>query len=185
MRPKANWLGVGIVVVMMAAMTAFVVAVFKYTNSQFILGILGVAVAIITASFQYRAAKDKETESRLFSQKQAVYSELVGMTMNLFHEKKVDSNKDDQAEMVKNLQKIRTQLLIWGSAATLQALDALSGFKADSVAPTTPIIWLSGLFGAIRKDLGHKDPAGAALEMALGVLNEPDRSQVRAAISKA
>jgi hypothetical protein len=38
----------------------------QFINSDLALAFLGFAGAIATASFQYRAAKDRETEARLF-----------------------------------------------------------------------------------------------------------------------
>ncbi|MFZ2032087.1 MAG: hypothetical protein WAU68_17380 [Vitreimonas sp.] len=184
MRPNGLWASLLIVVAVVGCGVAALVALFHFTDSNFVLSIFGIAAAIITASIQYRAAKDKETDARLFTDKREVYSQLVSTLMNLFHENKTDPTKEDQEALVQKLRGIRTQLLVWGSAATLRALDSLSaGLEPEaSGLPISGTKWMAELFGAIRTDLGHKDPPGAALEMALGMLNEPDRSTLRAAI---
>ncbi len=43
---------------------------------------------------------------------------------------------------------------------------------------------MAELFSLIRKDLGHKDPGEAGLEIALGMLIEPDRTILRSESSK-
>ena len=185
MRPIGIWTALTVSIVLVAAILGAMVVAARRTNSDFVLGVLPIAAAIIVAAFQYRAAKDKETDARLFSQKQAAYTDLIGVVMELFHEKKIDPTPDEQASLVRKLQKIRTQLVIWGSSATLLTLDKMGLITPDtSGMAITGTKWLAELFAAIRKDLGHKDPQGAALEIALGLLKEPDRSQLRAAIAK-
>lgn len=182
MRTTGIWTALVAATIIVAVVATAIILVFKYTDSQFVLGVFGFAAAIITASFQYRAAKDKETEARLFTQKQGVYSDLINMLMGMFHAKKTSLTDDEQAELISKLRQIRTQLLIWGSSATLLALDKMSALQEQSPLPINGTKWMSELFAAIRKDLGHRDPHGASLEMALGMLNEPDRSVLRAAI---
>lgn len=186
MRSNGLWASILIVVLVVGAGVVGLIALFLYTNTQFVLGVFGVGVAIITASINYRAAKEKEIDSRLFADKRTVYTELVGTVMGLFHEKKINPTEEEQKSLVKKLQGLRTQLLVWGSADTLQALDQMSGLQQPDTSglPIAGTRWLARLFSAIRTDLGHKDPPGAALEMALGMLNEPDRSNLRAAMAK-
>lgn len=186
MSPVSIWTAFVAAIVLIAAIVGAIVVVFKFTDSAFVLGVLPIAAAIIVAAIQYRAAKDKETDARLFSQKQAAYTELIAVIMGLFHEKKTNPTPDEQTALVKKLQSIRTQLVIWGSSSTLLTLDKMGLITPDtSGLPIEGMKWMAELFAAIRKDLGHKDPHGAALEMALGMLNEPDRSLLRAAIRKA
>jgi hypothetical protein len=170
-------------ILLFAAFGFILIVIQKVTGSDFVLGVLGFAVATITASIQYNAAKTKEAEARLFLQKQEIYSELVETIMNLMNQSKVGIATDTD-ELGEKFRKIRTKLLIWGSEATLTAFDGLStkltkndGTPEEITARGTLV--LKGLFGSIRRDLGHKDSIGADLEFALGILNEPDRSNVR------
>ncbi|MBA3324628.1 MAG: hypothetical protein H0T41_04955 [Rhodobacteraceae bacterium] len=97
--------------------------------------------------------------------------------MGLLYEKKVNSTSDEQADLVKKLQAIRTKLLVWGSATTIAALDKMVELPSDG--PVTMTRWMGTLFAAIRKDLGHKDPPDASLEMAVGMLISADRARLR------
>jgi hypothetical protein len=185
MRPIGVWTAAMVAIALIATTVGAIVFVFRFTDSEFVLGVLPIAAAIIVAAIQYRAAKDKETEARLFSQKQAAYTELIDVIMGLFHEKKSNLTSDEEATLVKSLQRIRTQLVVWGSSETLLTLDKIGFITSDtSGLPIKGIKWMAELFAAIRRDLGHKDPPGAALEMALGMINEPDRSVLRAEIKK-
>ncbi|NWG52866.1 MAG: hypothetical protein HXY28_04025 [Hydrogenophilaceae bacterium] len=186
MRAAGLWVSLAVVLIVMAASAAAIIVVFRFTDPQFVLGVFGIAVAIITASFQYRAAKDKETDARLFSEKQAVYSDLIGTLMGLFHEKKINPTPDEQTALVKKLQAIRTKLLVWGSAETIAMLDKMGELPAaePEQAPAHMTRWMGALFAAIRKDLGHKDPPAASLEMALGMLIPADRGRLRQQLAK-
>src|SRR5947207_13987997 len=186
MRSDGLWAAVAVVVVLVAAAVGALVAALRFTNSAFVLGVLSVAAAIIVAAIQYSQRKDKETDARLFSEKQAAYTELVGLIMGLLHEQTVGTGSEVQPDLVAKLRGIRTQLVIWGSSATLLTFDNMGSLAADTTGmPIGATKWMAELLGAIRKDLGHKDPSGAALEMALGILKEPDRSAMRVAITKA
>lgn len=180
------WVSLVFLVVFVAACAAALVLVHRFTNSEFLLGVLGFVVATMTASFQYKAAKDNETNARLFTQKQEVYTDLIETLMGLFHEKKLNPTEVEQAALVKKLQNIRTKLLVWGSAATIQALDRMADIQPVSGErlPVTGTLWMSQLFAAIRKDLGHNDPPDAGKEMALGMLIPGDREVMRDALAR-
>lgn len=165
-------------------LSAAIVVVHWFTGSQIILGALSLTTAIIVASIQYKSAKDKETDARRFTQKQAVYTELMDTIMGLFHDRKTELSEEEQAELVRKLQTLRTRLIIWGSYDTIRHLDQM-GTIADDLEdgdPTKGLRWLSEIFAAMRKDLGHKDPANAGPELALGMLIAPDREKVRGKI---
>jgi hypothetical protein len=180
------WSSLFVVLVVLGAGAAALIAAYRYTNSEFLLGVLGVAVAIITASVQYRAAKDKETQAHLFAQKQQVYTDLIETLMGLFHEKKSNPSPVEQGVLVKKLQQIRTKLLVWGSASTIQALDKMGEIpSATEHTAATGTMWMSQLFTAIRKDLGHRDPPNAGDEIAIGMLIPADRETMRKALAKA
>jgi hypothetical protein len=186
MRPVGIWTALTVAIALVAAIVIAIVLAFYFTESGFILGLLSVAGAIVIAAIQYRTAKDNETDARLFSQKQAAYSGLIGLIMRMFHEKRTNPTPAQQAALIKELQNIRTQLIIWGSSETILSLDRMGLITPDpSGMPTDGIKWMAELFAAIRKDLGHKDPPDAAMEIALGMLKAPDRSSLRDAIMKA
>lgn len=159
-----------------------VALVYRFTNSEILLGILGGTVAIITAAFQYRAAKDNETAARLFQEKQAIYKELISIIMDQIKQKGRAKTTKEEAQLIDKMQDIRKNLIIWGSADTIRCLDRLSDreLKPEEIDAKDMITWFSELFSSVRKDLGHKDPPNAALEMALGILTAKDRAEIRA-----
>lgn len=177
--------------VVAAAIVLFGVVIWtldQFIDSELALAFLGFAGAIATASFQYRAAKDRETEARLFSEKQQVYTELTETIMGLFHGQKTPELRIDQDELVKKLQIIRTKLMVWGSFDTIRALDqigelGLHGQKPED-ATAAGVRSMSRLIWHMRKDLGHKDPKDATVEIALGVVVPEDRVKVREALKR-
>lgn len=161
-----------------------IIVVHRFTGSQIVVGAISLATAIIVASIQYKSAKDKETEARLFSQKQAVYTELMDTIMGLFHDRKSEPSERAQVELTKKLQTIRTKLIIWGSYDTIRHLDQMGtiGDDIEGGDPTMRLLWLGEIFAAIRKDLGHKDPTAAGAEFALGMLIPSDRDEIRSKV---
>jgi hypothetical protein len=158
----------------------------QFVKSDFALAILGIAGAIITASYQYRVAKNREAEARLFSEKQAVYTELTETIMEIFYSAKRDSEHSiGTVEMAQKFQLIRTKLLVWGSFDTFRSLDQLGEISLDvqnTNDPTKILVWLGRLVGHMRKDLGHKDPKDSVREIALGLIVPEERVKIREAL---
>jgi hypothetical protein len=50
--------------------------------------------------------------------------------------------------------------------------------------PTGGLVWLSRLIAHMRKDLGHKDPKGSVVEIALGLVVPKDRVKIREALKR-
>lgn len=185
MRANRLWSASLVFTLVIALGVAGLATLFHFTDSQFVLSVFGIAVAVITASINYRAAKNKETNARLFADKREVYVDLVQTVMNLLHERKANPTVEEQAALVKKFQTLRTQLLVWGSAATVLALDKMGEMEAKpESAPANMTVWMAQLFAAIRKDLGHEDTPEESVELALGMLIPKDRAVVRAELKK-
>jgi hypothetical protein len=71
------WTSLAVVATAILLLVFFLWLLDQFIESDFALALLGFAGAIATASFQYRAVKDRETAARLFSEKQKVYTELT------------------------------------------------------------------------------------------------------------
>lgn len=180
------WRALAIVALAVAIFLAALWVIDQFVQSELALGIIGGAAAIITASINYRAAKEKETESRLFSEKQKVYSELIEMIMGLFHNAKVGDEGQPNEELVERIKKVRTSLVIWGSFDTIKSLDAMgeAGMSVQNTGnPVEGLRWLGALMENIRRDLGHKDSNGSDIEIALGILVPKDRAKMREMLS--
>lgn len=181
------WRAIFIVLILLAMTIGALWLISQFIKSDVALGVIGFAGAIATASLQYRAAKEKEVASRLFSEKQKVYTELVTLIMKLFTSGSELAIGVPSEELVESLQGIRTKLIIWGSFDTVKSLDKMgeAGTTVTETAnPAEGLIWLAHLMTNIRKDLGHKDPKAAGIEMAVGVIKAEERQQVRDLISK-
>jgi hypothetical protein len=161
----------------------------QFVKSDFALAILGIAGAIITASYQYRVAKNREAEARLFSEKQAIYTELIETIMDIFYSVKEGStHRLSDEEIARRLRLIKTKLLVWGSFDMIRLLDQLGEVGLDVQKendPTTGLIWLSRLIGHMRQDLGHRDPKDSLMEIALGLIVPEERVKIREALAQA
>ncbi len=181
---KAIWTGVAVLAAVLAILAAAIVVVGHFGGSDILLGMLSFAGAIVVASMQYRSAKEKEIEARLFTEKQAAYTETISTVMDYFHEAAFSSADDKRAEeLARKLQKIRAKLVIWGSSNTIVTLDELGHLGGGgSEVLVTGLRWFSRMFTAIRSDLGHNDPPGLGLEIALGMIKPNERATARAMV---
>ena len=150
-------------------------------DARVVVAMLGLTGAVVVASFNYRAAKSKEVDARLFPEKEKVYSELTETIITLFLRAKNPTNAIPEDELVRRLHNIKAKLLVWGSFETLYCLDQMGIIAPeDEGNPTVGIVWVGKMFSSMRKDLGHtKDPDNAGLEAALGLLVPEDREQMR------
>lgn len=158
-----------------------------FSNPDVVVALIGLGGGIFGGLQQYRWAKEAEVNGRLFSEKQAVYAELITLIMSMFRPEALRSKnaQKTQAQLASELLGIRTKLIIWGSADTVRALDEASTLADYSVVDVLErgLRWQERLFTAIRIDLGHTDPPGTGLEIALGLLTSEDRAKVRARLA--
>jgi hypothetical protein len=181
------WTSLAVVATAILLLVFFLWLLDQFIESDFALALLGFAGAIATASFQYRAVKDRETAARLFSEKQKVYTELTETIMDLFHSQGDPARRIAPEESVKRLQSIRTKLIVWGSFDTIRSLDQMGEIGLNEQRtqdPTGGLVWLSRLIAHMRKDLGHKDPKGSVVEIALGLVVPKDRVKIREALKR-
>lgn len=181
--PKASQILLGLfcVLTVLAACTYSIILLHEKTGSQVVLGIFGLAGGLIGAAYQYRLAKEKEAEARLFNEKQKVYSNLISTFFSMYQPDSLRQQPIDHIELARQLSNIRTALIVWGSFETIKSLDRLSVPDADVEAD--PLKWglsrQGELLAAIRRDLGHKDPQEAGIEIALGIISGEERAEVR------
>ena len=138
------------------------------------------------AAYQFRLAKEKEAEARLFTEKQKVYSNLISTIFSIYQPEALKQKQPKDIEYARKFNEIRTSLIVWGSFETIKCLDSLS--MSDAELQLDPLKWglkrQAALFAAIRKDLGHKDPDDAGLEIAIGAIKGAERAEVRTKILK-
>lgn len=176
MKQPSLLLAAFVALLILGGIVVALIALYKFTQSDFVLGVLGAVASVGLASYQFRKAKEREVEARLFSEKAAVYKRLIELIGTLFKQQKTGGA--DVEKLGETLQDIRTQLIIWGGSKTIQVLDSMGDNSAETD-PRALVRWLASLYAEIRKDLGHKDKEGAALEIALGHVIVTDRHMFR------
>ncbi len=185
---KASHIVLGLVCVLVAVgCTAYaIVFIYEKTGSQVVVTILGIAGALVGAAYQFRLAKEKEAEARLFTEKQKVYSNLISTIFSIYQPEALKQKQPKDIEYARKFNEIRTSLIVWGSFETIKCLDSLS--ISDAELQLDPLKWglkrQAALFAAIRKDLGHKDPDDAGLEIAIGAIKGDEREEVRTKVLK-
>jgi hypothetical protein len=187
-KPTTIWTALAVVSAIIVLACAAIWFLSQFVESEFALAILGIAGAIITASYQYRVAKNREAEARLFSEKQAVYTDLIETIMDIFYNVKEGSkNGLSEDDISQKFRLIKTKLLVWGSFDMIRSLDQLGEVGLDvqdKSDPKSGLIWLSRLIGHMRKDLGHKDPKDSLTEIALGLIVPEERVKIREALAR-
>lgn len=173
-------------VVSLIAFLAFAWILGKIAESDIIVATLGFAGAVIVASIQYRLAKNREAEARLFSEKQKVYADLIQTIMDTFQDVKKPNARQGANNISEKLIKIKPKMIIWGSFGTIASLDRMGDLKDSSGDTDTLVVGLErlgDLIDNIRRDLGHtNDPENAGKEIALGFVTHSERPAVRARI---
>lgn len=149
-----------------------------FIKSEITIGILGFTTAIVTASIQYRAAKDKESTSRLFSEKQKVYNELMEMIMRLFAGTKDPEHQYSEGELTLKALEVKSKLLTWASFETFTAFDKIGDRIPDNAHDAYHLVLLANVIKSMRKDLGHKDQENASNIIALSFLTPEARAEI-------
>lgn len=152
------------------------ILIVHFTSGEFTLGLITVFATVWIASQQYKKAKEREAEARLFLEKSKIYEEIVEIIFSLFAAAKGLSGNVEQEELTRKMLEIRKRLIIWGSFEAIEALDAISDVEeGEATSPELMFKKLGALYSSVRSDLSHNDPPDAGIKIALGSLVASDR----------
>jgi hypothetical protein len=155
------------------------VGLFFVSNAEFALGVGGICATLYGASYQFRVAKEREANSRLFAEKSKAYEGMINIVLSLFKSIKGMGPKTDNLKLAERLMDVRAKLIVWGAFDTIKALDQLGDVSGAASDPKKTIRILGDMYEAMRRDLGHSDPPGSGLEIALGNIHANERDQLR------
>jgi cbb3-type cytochrome oxidase subunit 3 len=152
-------------------------------SGQVALGCITFIGGIWLAFWNMRKAREKEAESRIFSQKAEAYEALVTILRDLFMASKGWAPSTEAAEVAKSLMVIRYKMIVWGGQATIRAISALEAVPPGN--PGAQFLAVSDLYAAIRADLGHQDDPSLAEDLFLTQITEEDKASVRTMLHEA
>jgi cbb3-type cytochrome oxidase subunit 3 len=153
-------------------------------SGQIALGCLTFLGGIWLAFWNVRKSREKEAESRIFSQKAEVYQDLVNILRDIFMASKGWAKERKPEELAKSLMVIRYKMIVWGGQDTIRAIDALEAVP-EGANEGHRFLAGANLYGAIRRDLGHQDDAALAEDLFLTQITASDKANVRRLIREA
>ncbi|MCA8901746.1 MAG: hypothetical protein KDA53_10890 [Hyphomonas sp.] len=159
-----------VALLVLAFCALLIVGVWSFTETKFLLGVLGFCSTVVLASYQYRKAKEREVEGRLFANKAEIYQGIANIVKELMLSIKDPSQSVHADELTKRMIDYRAKMLVWSSLDTIRAYDALS--KLEGKPALEIMMALANLYESMRKDLGHKDPDGAGLQIMIGNITD-------------
>lgn len=185
---KANWIGALIVLTAIVGVgIGFGVVAERVVSDfdgQIALGCLTFLGGVWLAFWNVRKSREKEAESRIFTQKAAVYEDLVNILRDIFMEQRGWAPKKTQDQRAKALMVIRYKMIVWGGQETVRAINGLENVPDDS-SDGPRFLAAANLYGAIRRDLGHSDDDAFAEDLFLTQITATDKEKVRGLIRAA
>lgn len=121
------------------------------------LGVLTAAGSALAFIINNAVQSSRERRARLFEAKRQAYGDFFKAFMSFFH-KTAQGENPEGLEMVKAIQNLSTDVMTWGSAATINAFNQ---FQRESVMPASDqralFLRTERFLRALRNDLGHSD----------------------------
>ncbi|WP_417816387.1 hypothetical protein [Thalassospira alkalitolerans] len=127
----------------------------KSTDPGFIFAGISAMVSIIIASYTHYKAKEREAESRVFSEKSKVYSEFMDLIFEMMKSAKGGTDaKELSPEQLDRFLSVKKRIYIWGNKNVLKYMTELSNAEING----KNVLDVSDkLMSELRADLGHKD----------------------------
>lgn len=131
------------------------------------------------AIWSFQKTKRKEADALLFSQKSAVYKELIDIIRDIMFAIKGWIPALDPDELAQRLGRVRYDMIVWGGQDTIRAIEKFESSSATGeVGPMFAAV--AGLYATVRRDLGHSDDAQLAEDLFLAQILLEEREGVRA-----
>lgn len=142
------------------------------------------AAAILTlagttwfAIWSFYKTKRKEADAQIFSEKAAVYKNIIDILRDVFFASKGWAPPVDTDDLAKRFGQVRFDMIIWGGQDTIRAITRME--EADTNTPGSQFAAAVNLFAQIRRELGHADDPALAEDLFLSQVIGSDREQVR------
>ena len=122
------------------------------------IGIIAIVAIItfMTTIYANHDARIREIESRHFENKAKIYQLYVEQYVDLMNRVKNKKSLDND-KLVKQMQKIKQDIMIWGDSELINAFSALDIFSKKGGDELAPLRQQDKIFRLLRKNLGHDD----------------------------
>jgi len=161
MTPLVRWLSIvaGIAIVVAAGWAAYtLISLFLSAEDPLRLGVLTAAVSVIALIYNNARQQVREIKSRHFVEKRQAYQKFFDFLFEMFSASR-KGQRLDESQMVDKMQAIVKEIMIWGSAETINEFNSFVRATANPPAEGVPGIFgiVERLMRSLRRDLGHND----------------------------
>lgn len=134
-----------------------IVRLYNIADSDLKLGVITAGGSALAFVINNAIQSSRERRARLFEAKREAYGDFIGSFMSFFHRFAQDQEVPPH-EMVNAIRSLSTDVMTWGSAATVNAFNR---YQRENIIPTSDpkeLFRRTEIFlRALRKDLGHND----------------------------
>lgn len=148
-------------------------------NGQLAAALVTFVGTVSLAVWNFQRTKERESEARLFPEKAKVYAAILETIKLLVSPEEIIKNKPTQNSIVRKLLDAKFDLIIWGSPASLRAIDCLS---EENLHEGDMFAKMAYLLGCMRRDLGHKLDYEDCEWMVLYMIKTDDKPKTQALI---
>lgn len=159
-----KWLGYLIVALLFVAAGWFlfeigreILRLYSEAENDLKLGVITAAGSALAFVANNAIQSSRERRARLFEAKREAYGEFFESFMSFFHGV-AGGRKPTEAELIKAIQGLSTDVMTWGGAETV---NAFNNFQRANAAPANNdrelFLRTETFLRALRRDLGHSD----------------------------
>lgn len=156
-----RWLGIAAIIALaivvgwavFAAVTLFIAA-----TATVKLGVLTAGVSAVALLYNNARQQAREIKSRHFVEKRQAYQKFFDFLFEMFSAQR-KGTQIDEADMIDRMQVIVKEIMIWGSADTINEYNSFIRNTVDPPSDGDPKIFgtVEKLMRSLRRDLGHDD----------------------------
>jgi hypothetical protein len=134
------------------------VVLFMAASATVKLGVLTAAVSVLTIIYNNSRQQVREIKARQFAEKSQAYRKFFDFMFDIFAFQRRGAAMEE-TEMIDRMHVIMKELMIWGSAETINQYNQFIRLSASSAAECSPRIFqnVEDLMRSLRRDLGHDD----------------------------
>lgn len=164
---KSAFDGVMIILIVLFVII-IIVSLLLGVSKEWIFAFLTAILSVLGWIYSNAKNSQREIESRLFSEKAALYKKIFTLFPDAVKKIKlieIDSTTNDEdgtgngeRELLEKMIDIKSELLIWGSEETIKSWVDMENVVADHGRDQTRLMLNWGkLYSCMRADLGHSD----------------------------
>jgi hypothetical protein len=161
MQTARRWAGILITALLLggAGWLLYIAALLFWSASDSVkLGAITALVSVAALIYNNARQQAREIKSRQFVEKRQAYQKFFDLMFDFFAAQRTDK-QFSQDEIIDRMQSFVKDVMIWGSADTINEYNAYVRVNASPLPEGDPRIFsnMESLMRSLRRDLGHSD----------------------------